>query len=224
MKKLYLLMVVFIVVSVKLYANIIHIDWDGTGDYTTIQEGIDASSDGDTVLVESGTYVENINYNGKNIVVGSLFFTTNDTSYISQTIIDANYSNSVVKFLNQEDTVAVLSGFSIKHGQYYRGAGIYCHDASPTINNVVVSNCYADKGGGMFFALSNSNLRDIKIIDGSADISAGGIYLEDSNLNFENLSLISNNSLQECGGTYIKSNSMFSEACAAKVEEVIGIS
>ena len=58
-------------------------------DIDSIQGGINLAVDGDTVLVDVGTYYENINFNGKNIVVGSLTLTTGDTSYISQTIISA---------------------------------------------------------------------------------------------------------------------------------------
>lgn len=42
-------------------AFIIHVP----GDYTTIQGAINASSNGDTILVEPGTYFENINFREK---------------------------------------------------------------------------------------------------------------------------------------------------------------
>ena len=59
-----------------------------------------------------------INYNGKLITVGSLFLTTQDTTYISQTIIDGNQNGSVVKFENGEDLTSVLCGFTITNGNY----------------------------------------------------------------------------------------------------------
>ena len=58
------------------------------GDYSIIQAAINAASDGDTVLVEEGSYVENINFRGKAIMVASQFLIDGDTSHISKTIID----------------------------------------------------------------------------------------------------------------------------------------
>ena len=46
----------FILLFTFAYSTVIHVP----GDYTTIQAGIDASVDGDTVLVADGIYYENL--------------------------------------------------------------------------------------------------------------------------------------------------------------------
>ena len=41
--------------------NTLYVGGSGSGNYTKIQDAIDNASDGDTILVFSGTYYENIN-------------------------------------------------------------------------------------------------------------------------------------------------------------------
>ena len=76
-------------------------------DFPSIQTAINNSQNGDTVLVFPGTYFENINFKGKNIVLGSLFLTTGDTTFVSQTIIDGNQQGCVVTFENGENSTTI---------------------------------------------------------------------------------------------------------------------
>jgi hypothetical protein len=73
-----LVLMLFLPLFLPASATIINVP----ADFGTIQMAIDSSSNGDTVLVQPNTYYENINFNGHNIVLGSLFLTTGDTSYI----------------------------------------------------------------------------------------------------------------------------------------------
>src|SRR5258708_36117955 len=77
--------------------------------YPTIQSAINAANSGDTVLVDPGTYVENINFNGKAITV------TSSNGPVT-TIIDGNHNGTVVTFNHSETAAAVLSGFTIRNG------------------------------------------------------------------------------------------------------------
>jgi hypothetical protein len=85
----------FIVIVSFLSSTIINVP----GDQPTIQAGIDIAVDGDTVLVQPDTYIENINYNGKNITVASLFLTTQNTTYILDTIIDIHNKKWLLQIL-----------------------------------------------------------------------------------------------------------------------------
>ncbi len=148
-------------------------------DYPTIQQGIDASTDGDTVLVQPGTYYENINFNGHNIVLGSLFITTDDASYISATVIDADgLYESVVTFESGENSSTELIGFTIKNGRGGNGAGIYCSNSNPCVlNNIISENLSADGYGGGIYSMGSTMLIKDNIIIGNilyADMGGGG--------------------------------------------------
>ena len=119
-----------------LFAQIINIP----ADYPTIQMGIDTASNGDTVLVAPGIYLENINFNGKNITVASHYLITDDISYIFLTNIDGGALNHVVAFENGEDSTALLTGFTIIHGVAVSGGGIYCDSAGPVLSGLIISD------------------------------------------------------------------------------------
>ena len=133
--------------------TLISVKKDGTGDLTTISTAITNSSSGDTILVYAGTYTENIDYGGKNIVVGSLYMTTNDTSYISSTIIDGNQSGSVVKI-----GPGTIQGFTITNGSSTNGGGIINdQNSSATLKNLIVTNNTASGYGGGIYVSGNSS-------------------------------------------------------------------
>jgi len=200
------IMIFVLLATTCLYSNLINVP----ADEPTIQAGIDASIDADTVLVQQGTYVENINYNGKNITVASLFLTTQDTTYISQTIIDGNEDGSVAIFENEEDESAMLIGFTITNGEEEEGGGIFCRDnSSPSLHNLIITCNSATEniGGGICcWDDSSPSLENVTITDNYASDGGGGIYCEGSIIYLKNVS-ITDNSAAQGGGIWCSQNS-----------------
>jgi len=209
MKKAIAFMAVFVAVTfLPVLATIINIP----ADYPTIQQGINASVDGDTVLVQPGIYVENINFIGHNIVLGSLFLTIGDTSYISQTVIDGDSTgSSVVTFGNGEDSTTIIKGFTIRNGFSTQGGGIRCESSSPTIiNNRIIHNITdghgSEQGGGGIYCgyESNPTIKDNTITENETigyDGGAGILCKDNSDPIIIN-NIVSGNELYSGGNSY----------------------
>ncbi len=190
-----------ILFSFSVSAQIIHVP----DDVPSIQAAIDSAQNCDTVLVHPGTYFENIVFNGKSITVASLFLISQDTSYISKTIIDGSNWAPVVCFQNGEDTSAMLLGFTIINGYssiyFGPGGGISCSGASPTLKYLNITQNMAMEGAGIYCYNSAIKLIDITIHDnsamymmtGSGDGVGGGIYFSNSYPTLENVTIFNNN-------------------------------
>lgn len=112
------------------------------GDFATIQGAIDASLDGDLILVKPGTFQENIDFSGKAVEVRS-------TDGPAITFIDGGQKSTVVTFGSGEGLDSVLDGFTLMNGYASQGGGIHCLGASPLIRNNLVMGCAAQNGGAI---------------------------------------------------------------------------
>lgn len=213
---------VFCLMSIALFHNhsqaqIINVPADQPG----IQAGINAASNGDTVLVEPGTYFENINFRGKNIVVASLYILNGDRNIITNTIINGSQpvhpdSASCVLIISGEDSTTVLQGFTITRGSgtkwrdehgagtYYEGGGILITLSSPIIkNNIIYFNSAIRTGSGVTSAggggirVGDSNPTIINnIIMSNSGMYGGGIVLNYTGGTVKN-NIIYNNTVYE---------------------------
>lgn len=142
-------------ICVASYATVINVP----GTQSTIQAGLNAASSGDTVLVATGTYNENITWPATN---GITLLAAGDST---NTFIDGSATNRVMSFTSGAiDTNSVVKGFTLRNGlsnSNPTGAGVYISAGTPLFVNCHIDNNQGpgSRSYGAGVAITNSGSR-----------------------------------------------------------------
>ncbi|MFH2001543.1 MAG: hypothetical protein ABIK28_17805 [Planctomycetota bacterium] len=159
------------------------------GDYSIINQAVSAAVDGDTILIAPGTYVENVDFLDKAIVL-----------VIEQgapvTVIDGNQNGTAVIIRYVTGGVPVIEGFKVTNGLALNGGGISCMGCNPIIRNCIITlngtngSNYTGHGAGIFIQEASPLIENCTLSEnenGPADDfddggCGGGIYAGASQL------------------------------------------
>ena len=125
-------------------------EWDGSdcGPRATIQAGIDAASERNTVVVANGVYTgagnKDLDFGGKTITLRS-------ANGPAACVIDCEGDGRGFDFHSGESSGAVVAGLTILNGSVAEGGGaIRCQlDSNPTILGCRLVGNWADEGGAI---------------------------------------------------------------------------
>jgi len=160
----------------NLDGNILYVGGNGPGNYTTIQDAIDAASEGDTIFVYSGTYYENLQ------IDKTVTLTGEDKN---NTVIDGGSSGNVVDVT--ADSVNI-NGFTVRNGDVW-DAGIYVYDSRDSC----IFDCIVSSNNGSGIALDSTKHALVSNCIISSNQHFGVvIYPSDGNRPSSNNNIVSN--------------------------------
>ncbi len=171
-------------------------------DYPTITEALAAAEAGDKIVVAPGSYYENLDFDGTDIVVTSA--DPGDPKVVTSTIIRGDGFRSAVMFNGTETPKCKLAGFTISGGHAIdgNGGGIFGNSTEATIEQCVIRDNMADYDGGGIYGC-NGIIANCKVIQNSA-VNGGGVAQCHGNKGLVNC-LIAENTAMEDGGALFDS-------------------
>jgi hypothetical protein len=213
MMRVLLVCLIGLLVTTSSMARTWHIKPDGTGDAPTIQAGIDAAADDDTLALADGIYTGSgnrwITQQGRRIVIQSQ--SDDPTLCIIDCEGNPTESHRGFVFTGHGTDGSVLRGVTVRSGyldpySWPRGAAVLCDSASPELVNCTFLGNYADLGGAVLCIFSSASISNCRFWDNSARLSGGALYVREGAPLIENCEF-TGNTAGRSGGAIVYYNS-----------------
>ncbi len=134
---------------------------NGACSYGTIQQAIDAASDGDVIRVSAGVYFENVDINGRSLTIEGDYNSSCTATGGGTTRIEGSLRNDSTFYF--ADSTITLRDLEIAWGGGSLGGGIQALSNSQiTLDNVDVFNNHAAFGGGIYISTNS----EVNVING----------------------------------------------------------
>ena len=139
-------------------------------DYPDVQEALFKAFPHESITVQPGTYVENLHFLGKNVLLRST--EPQDAGIVESTVIDGGAWYSTVRFSGEEEEPCVIEGCRFTNGSAISGGAISGNGCKASIkNNIIDSNVAAERGGGVFDC--DGRIFNNRIEENSSDVGGG---------------------------------------------------
>ncbi len=150
--------------------------------FDSIQEAVKVAAEGASILVDAGTYRENIDPLGKNLQL--IGMDPNDPNRASWPAIEGAGAGPVVRFDSREGPQCRLMGFVITQGKGQTAGAILCDGASPAIAHcLIVGNRATDPAGAIVYCQdSQAVLSNCTLADNYAGPEGAALMLIDSDV------------------------------------------
>ncbi|MBI9017422.1 MAG: right-handed parallel beta-helix repeat-containing protein [Phycisphaerae bacterium] len=180
--------------------------------HCTIQDAVDESEAGNTIIIGPGVYNENIVIEKANLVLKGRSIWERDV--VSNTTIDGQSLGPVIQLVAEKAGGTEIRGISMRNGANEAGGGI----TSSKNDNIKIRNCNIlnnkanSRGGGIYLSEAANSTVDFCLLGDNDSSYGGGLYADmTDNLNLNNNFIISNiandpNNLSRGGGVFISTS------------------
>ncbi len=190
-------------------ADTVYVDYDGWGDYTHIQQGIDAASDGDTVCVYAtfggpvtfrGPGNRGLDFGGKNLTLWALLGS-------QLTSIDCEGADRAILLSTGTDSTSHITGFTFLNGHATDGGGaIRCDGESPRISDCIFRDNSAPDGGAIMLTQGPTRITNCVFYGNSASNHGGSVYAAGSDVTVSGCTFSDNDAVRGGGLAMVGAN------------------